>query len=567
MVQCNGALAGGGLRRPELAVEKAQATGYDVPTDLYPYLGLGVAVTSEADKASTSAGSEEGGAAFRYVGSLDKNPPLATFDIRDEVCLKVGGFKHGQVVRDASGGELIVIGVKRVDGAPRLWFQPKDLGRPGAGAFPEATAQALRAKFSPVSSSGAGRQLKKIVPEDYDVVEDTDGERLCLCRHCRLPLGDFQFDGAALAHGECLAELTLRGLRAETEAQEKKAAEAKKARRAEYDIGWKAERIPRSLALAKELTGSSELGLRCLALDGEGVARVMPTVEPAAAVNLEYLALAMQVRLLEGREPFFSLDPVDPADRNSMQEKRFEPAWLAGTSVGEVLFQADYELKQICMGDRQLPCLPSLLDGQGPWSQQEERGGRAARQWFVVRRAGVTVAQDGALVPHCELGVDARQLVPSERGYVDAARTDERDSMVRMAKAISEHFAEVAAALPAVAELVHLARATVLARYLLESGCRCDEATLARYALPRCPEGDRYSMEIPTLRTKQLASSVVKQGRELLMQKRHRSIHGGVDLGVKAEKVPTQVVHQPLLGPDAGPRPPLPLFHCAAAAS
>jgi len=351
--------------------------------------------------------------------------------------------------------------------------------------------------------------------------------------------------------------------------------QAKLRNAADFRLQWRPELVPCNRQVLQAL-GVGQLSMppgeqMCVCCDPatkQVTVVAAPRSEPRAAVNISYLATALRVLRQTRHEPQFSLDPKNAHDiGGDLQVKMFYPPWLAATVAGEVLFQADYELKQICMGDRQLPCLPSLLDGQGPWSQQEERGGRAARQWFVVRRAGVTVAQDGALVPHCELGVDARQLVPSERGYVDAARTDERDSMVRMAKAISEHFAEVAAALPAVAELVHLARATVLARYLLESGCRCDEATLARYALPRCPEGDRYSMEIPTLRTKQLASSVVKQGRELLMQKRHRSIHGGVDLGVKAEKVPTQVVHQPLLGPDAGPRPPLPLFHCAAAAS
>jgi len=342
---------------------------------------------------------------------------------------------------------------------------------------------------------------------------------------------------------------------------------------ADFKLEWRPDLVPcnrqalKALGVGQRFLPAGKQICVCCDLATKQVTVVAaPRNEPRAAVNISYLATALRVLRQTGREPQFSLDPKDPHDiGGELQVKRFYPSWLATTVAGEVLFQADYELKQLCMGDRQLPCLPSVFDdGTDSWSHEE---GHAARQWFVIRRAGVTIARDGALVPHCELGVDARQLMPSERGYVDAAHTDERDCMVRMAKAISEHFMEVAAALPAVAELVHVARATVLARCLLEGGCRCDEAVLGRYALPRCPEGDLYSMEIPTLRTKQRASSVVRQGSQLLMQKRRRSMHGGVDLGLQAEKVPTRAALQPLLGPDAGPRPPLPLFRSAAAAA
>lgn len=302
----------------------------------------------------------------------------------------------------------------------------------------------------------------------------------------------------------------------------------------------------------------------CDAKTREVTVAAAPQSEPRAAVNISYLATALRVYRQTGRQIQFSLDPKDPHDiGGEFQVKKFYPSWLAATVAGEVLFQADYELKELCMGDRTFPFLPNVFDDDDEDAKQECH---AARQWFVIRRAGVTIAADGALVPHCELGVDARQLVPGEKGYVDAVHTDPRDSMVRMAKAISEHFSEVAAELPAVAELMHLARATVLARCLLENGCSCDEAVLGSFDFPRCPEGELYSMEIPTLRKKQRTSSVVKRGEQLLMQQRNRSMHGGVDLGFKGEKVPTRAAQRPLLDPQAGPRPPLPLFSAARAA-
>merc|ERR1739844_742249 len=112
--------------------------------------------------------------------------------------------------------------------------------------------------------------------------------------------------------------------------------------------------------------------------------------------------------------------------------------------------------------------------------------------------------------------------------------------MVRMANGISQHFAEVAEQIPVVGELVALARATILARYLLERGCLPDEEALRKLPPPRCPEGDAYAMEIPTLKKKRRAASVTRQGSQLLMKQQERSMHGGVDLGVPAKRVPTK---------------------------
>merc|ERR1719259_1132164 len=99
----------------------------------------------------------------------------------------------------------------------------------------------------------------------------------------------------------------------------------------------------------------------CLVAGEDQSVEVAATLEPAAAVNLEYLSLALQVRRSEGREPLFSLDPVDNGKaeidepEGAMQQKRFEPEWLAGTSVGEIMFQADYHLKELSFGDGAQP--------------------------------------------------------------------------------------------------------------------------------------------------------------------------------------------------------------------
>lgn len=66
------------------------------------------------------------------------------FDVRDDICLKVGGFRHGQVVRMPDGAhEGVVVGVRRElsDRAVSLWFHPR--GFHAAAAVDYATLRKL----------------------------------------------------------------------------------------------------------------------------------------------------------------------------------------------------------------------------------------------------------------------------------------------------------------------------------------------------------------------------------------------------------------------------------------
>merc|ERR1719387_1151116 len=98
------------------------------------------------------------------------------------------------------------------------------------------------------------------------------------------------------------------------------------------------DRIPQNAGPARKLACRPvPQRMCCLVLqDGLRSVRLAATVDPAGSVNLEYLSLALQVRRGEGREPFFSLDPVGSCEdpETAMQAKRIEPRWLAGTSVG-----------------------------------------------------------------------------------------------------------------------------------------------------------------------------------------------------------------------------------------
>lgn len=271
-----------------------------------------------------------------------------------------------------------------------------------------------------------------------------------------------------------------------------------------------------------------------------GCGTLGPHCDPSSAINISYLASSLQVLSRYGREPCFSLDAKDPHDlAGDTLVKRFYPDWLASTVFGEVLFQADYALKEICFGEHAeaLPWLRNVFDEIG---KRLEKGSEphAVRQWFTVRRAMVVVTADGAVVPKVEMGVESRRLVPGKNGYEDAPYTAPDDPMVKQAALVSKNFNKVAGHLPVVGELFALARAMVAAKFLLEHGCRANMKVLEKYIAPQTPEGPRYPMEIPTLAKERGKTKVVHDGdgKGLVLMRRSRAMHGGVDLSVPTEK-------------------------------
>ena len=151
-------------------------------------------------------------------------------------------------------------------------------------------------------------------------------------------------------------------------------AEKKLKSRKEYEIGWVMDSVPKNTTWAERMgCSATPQGLCCLVFyEVTRTVKVAPTLEPAAAVNLEYLLLALKVRKTASREPLFSLDPVDPQNlEKTPQKKVYEPSWLAGTSVGDVMFQADYFLKELALGEYEMPVsgMLSVFD----WSELSDK--------------------------------------------------------------------------------------------------------------------------------------------------------------------------------------------------
>lgn len=393
------------------------------------------------------------------------------------------------------------------------------------------------------------------------------------CSDCNSCIADRYFE-AGFNKYRCLA-CHMRALKGNADAKVAYAANAEALRRRQeakkHRLFWRPELVPCSRRALQALGVASTGLLRsthvCVCYDaatGLVDCAAAPKANIGAAVNIAYLICMLKILHLHRREPAFSLDPKDPHKiMGDFQVKRFHPSWLEGSVVGEVLFQADYGLKQICLGDQRVPSLPDLFERVNAVAQQTDQE-FAGRQWFVIRRAGVRVASDGVVVPSVEMGVEARRLVPGASGYTDAPHTDPDDPFVRQAAAMTSRFADIAACVPAVGELMSLAKALTLASYLLGCGCCSDETLLEKYVLPQVPEGCMYGLEIPTLVKEKRTTSVehdVASG-QVIVGTHRQAMHGGVDLKIPSSKLSVRSVPVRLLEPHA-PRAPLPLFEHA----
>eukprot|EP00931_Biecheleriopsis_adriatica_P086789 TRINITY_DN6137_c0_g1_i1.p1 TRINITY_DN6137_c0_g1~~TRINITY_DN6137_c0_g1_i1.p1 ORF type:complete len:1079 (+),score=262.27 TRINITY_DN6137_c0_g1_i1:107-3238(+) len=316
-------------------------------------------------------------------------------------------------------------------------------------------------------------------PRLWDV--DSDGEEVSLCGRCYMPLGEMVYEGkekGTCVHPECMAQAVIEDMAEEDVKLQKQENDKKMKNRREYDIGWRMDSVPKNAPLAERLGCSpAPQGLTCLVFDeATRSVRVAATLEPAASINLEYLLLALKVRRQERREPLFSLDPVDPKNmEKSPQKKRYEPEWLAGTSVGDVMFQADYFLKELALGEYTQPIvgMMSVFDWSETLDLQRQWSGR---EWFVVKKAEVRMAEDNTLVPFVKMGVQAREQVLTDKGLEDAPVTSPNHPLKRFADAFTRNFDLIAERKSVIFHLRELAKASVLAKFLVDSGARIDSS-------------------------------------------------------------------------------------------
>ncbi|CAE7333337.1 ndor1 [Symbiodinium sp. CCMP2456] len=385
------------------------------------------------------------------------------------------------------------------------------------------------------------KKERKSAPTDVD----SEGEEVPLCCRCLMPVGEFAYEGregrGSCVHAECMAQVLVDDAQRQEDRRMGWEAEKKLKSRKEYEIGWVMDSVPKNTTWAERMgCSATPQGLCCLVFDEvTRTVKVAPTLEPAAAVNLEYLLLALKVRKTASREPLFSLDPVDPQNlEKTPQKKVYEPSWLAGTSVGDVMFQADYFLKELALGEYEMPVsgMLSVFD----WSELSDKDrdkAWAGREWYVVKKAEVRLAQDKTLVPFVKMGVEAREQVVTKKGLEDAAVTASTHPLKKFADAFTRNFDLIAERKSVVYHVRELAKASVLAKYLVDSHTRLDPSwyRLADEIVKSTPK--EAHPEIPQLWNMRGNSRIqLKNGRLIDMftggQRNLQAIYGGVEFGL-----------------------------------
>eukprot|EP00930_Biecheleria_cincta_P071201 TRINITY_DN58720_c0_g1_i1.p1 TRINITY_DN58720_c0_g1~~TRINITY_DN58720_c0_g1_i1.p1 ORF type:complete len:1107 (+),score=253.54 TRINITY_DN58720_c0_g1_i1:32-3352(+) len=412
-------------------------------------------------------------------------------------------------------------------------------------SFPWCNPQ-IEEKVTPAEAVEAALALKSQnqknrVPSISEV--DSDGEDVPLCVRCFMPVGEFAYQGNLggnkCMHAECMAQVMVEEAQDEESARVNNDTVKKLRSRKEYDIGWRMQSVPKNSAIAQRL-GCSPVpkGHCCLVYDEiSRTVQIAATHEPAAAVNLEYLLLALKVRRDGSREPLFSLDPIDATNlATTQQNKRYEPWWLAGTSVGDVMFQADYFLKELALGEYTMPVvgMMSVFDISEIEKKDTEWAGR---EWFVVKKAEIRLAADKTLVPHVKMGVEAREQEVNGAQLEDKPVTNPNHPLKKFADAFTRNFDLIAERKSVVYHLRELAKASVMAKFLVDSKVLLDPSWYeAANDIVKSAKAEKHP-NIPQLWNMRGNSRIQVQDGRLVntatgKSRNLRAVYGGVQFGL-----------------------------------
>ena len=172
------------------------------------------------------------------------------------------------------------------------------------------------------------------------------------------------------------------------------------------------------------------------------------------------------------------------------------------------------------------------------WSEMKDKDKSwAGREWYVVKKAEIRMAEDNTLIPHVKMGVEAREQVVTKKGLEDAPVTLPHHPLKKFADAFTRNFDLIAERKSVVFHLRELAKASTMAKYLIDSKARLDP-TWYRLAdeIVKATEPEPYP-QIPQLWNMRGNSRIkLKEGRLVDMvtggQSNLQAIYGGVEFGL-----------------------------------
>lgn len=139
-------------------------------------------------------------------------------------------------------------------------------------------------------------------------------------------------------------------------------------------------------------------------------------------------------------------------------------------------------------------CFDMFKEGGG----EGQQNGWIAREWFVVRSGEVRISEENVLAPRVEMGVEARELIDGPEGVEDARLTRPDHPLVKYAEAFTHYFDLIAERKSVVHELREVAKACLLAKYLVESEVHLGDCWLS-WADEACAGKAESCAEVPQL--------------------------------------------------------------------
>lgn len=268
------------------------------------------------------------------------------------------------------------------------------------------------------------------------------------------------------------------------------------------DLGFDETALP-SIGSIEAAYVDPETGGVVLIGDGD---RTVPGIDPelfAVALIAAYDGAGHRLR--------FSLDPVDPSDPNSWQKAVYLPEnLLAGTKFGQVMYQADLDLKLLAFGAErsygawreissggtrvdvpvevwlsnsfrpiELGARPPLWPGfqSVPELRFAQREATAelirARQWITIDEVAVEDVGDALVFDTLRLGVKARRQAIDARGQLVDIATEDAVANA-FALQLTRGFDLAAEKVPTFSAIREAAKAVVLAEWLARNGVEVD---------------------------------------------------------------------------------------------
>jgi hypothetical protein len=163
-----------------------------------------------------------------------------------------------------------------------------------------------------------------------------------------------------------------------------------------------------------------------------------------------------------------------------------------------------------------------------------------AREWFLIRKAEVSMSASSVLIPHIKMGVEAREQRLNGNSLEDAPISRPDHPLVKYADEFTKNFDLIAERKSAIYHLRELAKAVVLARFIDEANIQLSDAWFRL-------GGNANSFQVKNLYVPQLwnerfyskieikdGAIVYDRDKGKTVRSSGRGVYGGVSLGLPA---------------------------------